>query len=117
MKILLLLLTIVSFNIFAASDYDCQFRGYRLDLDMTNDYSTGIFIIDRFNYDTLYVGYVGFIERKSKTTDFTFYGNYGEHILSFNNTDLASEPERMKGWYEGDLRGFYIVDKFECVKR
>lgn len=111
-----LCLFFISINLFASSDYICSFRNYRLDLDMTNDESTGLFITERFHYNTLYVGYVGFINRKAQTTDFHFYGN-DEYILTFKNNDLSNEPEQIKGRFEGTLEGFYMVDRFSCKKR
>tara|TARA_B100001971_G_scaffold84647_1_gene78123 strand:- start:230388 stop:230738 length:351 start_codon:yes stop_codon:yes gene_type:complete len=116
MKIILILLSLFTVTSYAA-DYTCKFRNYTLDLDMTNDRSTGLFIIERYRYETLYVGYVGHIERKANTSDFYFYGNNGENILSFKNSDLKNEPSRMSGRYEGTLEGFYLVDKFNCTKR
>lgn len=101
---------------YASADYTCQFRNYILDLDMTNDRSTGLFIIERWRYETLYVGYVGWINRESKTSDFHFYGNSGEHILTFRNSDLESEPATMKGRIETELQGYYMVDTFTCKK-
>lgn len=117
MKVLVLLTILFAFNSFASSDYHCEFRNYILDLDMTNDRSTGLFIKERWRYETLYVGYVGFIKRNSKTSDFHFYGNSGEHILTFKNSDLESEPNKMYGRIEAELEGFYIVDKFTCTKK
>lgn len=116
MKILLVLGILLSFNALSA-DYKCSFRNYTLDLDMTNDRSTGLFIIERNRYETLYVGYAGHIQRNSKTSDFYFYGNNGENILTFNNTDLANSPTKMYGRYEGTLEGFYLVDRFTCTKK
>lgn len=116
MKIIILLTTLIALNSFAA-DYSCQFRNYTLELDMTNDRSTGLFIIERNRYETLYVGYAGFIKRNRNTSDFYFYGNNGENILSFNNSDLESEPRKMYGRYEGTLQGIYLVDRFSCTKR
>jgi hypothetical protein len=115
MKIIMIIMLLMNFA-FASSDYTCQVRNYILDLDMTNDRSTGLFIIERWRYETLYVGYVGFIKRNSKTSDFHFYGNNGETILTFKNSDLESEPDRMQGRIETELEGFYIVDKFNCIK-
>lgn len=116
MKILLIIVTLLSINAFA-DDYTCTFRNYTLDLDMTNDRSTGLFIIERYRYETLYVGYVGHIQRNRKTSDFYFYGRNGENILTFNNSDLQNEPQRMHGRYEGTLEGFYLVDNFTCTKK
>lgn len=111
-----IILCLISFQTFASADYHCTVRNYNLDLDMTNDYSTGLFIIERYRYETLYVGYVGFIKRNSKTTDFYFYGNYGENILTFKNEDLKNEPNKMNGKIEAELEGFYFIDKFICTK-
>lgn len=117
MKFIAFILFFLSFNTFASAQYKCSFRNYTLDLDMTNDRSTGLFIIEKYRYETLYSGYVGSIQRKSKTSDFHFYGSSGEHILTFRNSDLKEEPSSLEGRIEATLEGFYIVDRFECKKR
>jgi len=117
MKYLFILSTLFTLQAFASSDYKCNFRNYTLDLQMTNDRSTGLFIIERYRYETLYNGYVGSIERRTNKTDFIFYGRSGEIILTFNTPDLLNEPARMRGRIEADLEGFYIVDNFICTKR
>ena len=116
MKMIFLVISLFISSAFASSDYTCKFRNYILDLDMTNDRSTGLFIIERWRYETLYVGYVGHINRKQKTSDFHFYGRGGEYILTFNNKDLNTEPNIMYGRIEAELEGFYIVDRFKCTK-
>ena len=117
MKAIILLTALFTFNSFASSNYQCSFRNYILDLDMTNDRSTGLFIKERYRYETLYVGYAGSIQRNANTSDFYFYGQSGEHILTFKNSDLKNEPAQMKGRIEATLEGFYIVDTFTCYKR
>lgn len=118
MKTLILLITLLTSTIsFASEDYHCSFRNYNIDIFLTNDESTSMFITNRFTYDTIYVGYVGWIERKAKKTNFHFYGNSGEITLTFKNEDLTNEPDRLSGAVDADLEGFWIVDQFKCQKR
>lgn len=117
MRFLLVLMCLISFNSFASADYSCTFRNYKLEIDMTNDESTGLFVIERWRYETLYVGYVGFIERKNKISNFYFYGNEGEIILTFKNSELLNEKDKLSASIEAQLEGFYFVDKFYCYKR
>jgi len=116
MKYLILLL-FVPFQVYASADYHCQVRSYDLDIDMTNDKSTHVWITNRYDYNVLYQGYVGSIERGNKVTSFTFYGNSEPTILSFPNTELESEPQKLTGHIDAMLEGFLIVDYFACSKK
>lgn len=100
-----------------STDYQCIVRDYTLDIDMTGDRSTGMFITDRYNYDTIYVGYAGSIDRGSRVSTFYFYGNEGPIKLSFQNKDLQARPQTMRGHIDATLRGFLVVDYFNCKQR
>jgi hypothetical protein len=112
-----LLTLFLSLSSFASTDYSCSFRNYRLDLDMTNDQSTGLFLHDSWRYETLYVGYVGAIERSGRYSNFFFYGNEGEMRLQFLNTELAAQSDSLNVEFEGQLQGFYFLERFSCRKR
>lgn len=112
--LLFILLFAISFNTAASEDYNCATRQYNLDIFLTNDRSTSMFIIDRFNYNTVYVGYVGFIERKEKISKFHFYGRSGPIVLSFSNNDLNQMPDKMNGFIDAELGGFIVYENLKC---
>jgi hypothetical protein len=117
MKTLLLLFIMIPVQLLASADYNCQVRSYNLHIDMTNDRSTHVWVINRWNYNTVYQGYVGFIERKANNTTFYFYGNYEPIKLTFKNEDLQNEPQTMRGRIDTMLEGFIVYDNFDCKKR
>lgn len=115
--LIILLLFTASLASARSTNYHCQVRQYNLDIDMTGDRSTGLFIIDRYNYNTEYVGYAGSIERGNRVTTFYFYGNEGPIKLSFLNKDIQDQPSKIKGHIDAMLGGFLIVDYFNCKER
>jgi hypothetical protein len=105
---------LLSLNSFADYDYHCQFRRYAIDLHMTNDRSTGMIIRETWRRETLYNGYVGSIQRNGGTTDFVFYGQDGEIILTFRTSDIERGVNQLTARIEAELEGFYMVDRLQC---
>lgn len=116
MKLLFILLVLTS-SAFAGTDYHCQVRNYIIDLELSNDRSTGVFITNRWNHDTLHVGYAGSIERGKRVTSFYFYGRGEPTILSFLNEEIKKKPNKLKAHIEAGLEGFYFTDYFTCTKK
>lgn len=116
MKLMLGLLLFTS-SVFAGTDYRCSVRNYNIDLELSNDRSTNIFITDRWRHETLHVGYAGSIERGNRVTSFYFYGQSEPTILSFLNKEIQDKPETLRAHIEAQLEGFYFTDYFTCTKK
>lgn len=117
MKYLILILLFAGSAWAQSTDYICQVRQYQLDIDMTGDRSTHVWIHDRYNHEMIFHGYAGSIEQGNRVSTFFFYGNQEPVKLSFLNKDIQERPKQLKGHIDTILGGFLVVDYFNCKEK
>lgn len=114
MKLLICFVALMSSFAVCAREYKCDIRNYRLTIDLEGDRSTHVWIRDLNTYSVLHQGYAGSIDRGQRVTSFYFYGQQEPTILSFRNSDLKSQGDKIKGHIEATLEGFYFRDYMSC---
>jgi hypothetical protein len=114
--LLLILLASTSTYVFSrTSDYDCTVRQYVVDLTLTQDTSTSMWLKDR--YDVMAMGYAGSLEKKEGNTIYHFYPQLGPIELTFRTQDTIDLPENLYGWIHVNAPFFVLWDKMECSRR
>ena len=116
-KIILFNALLVSFNLFAQSaDYVCEFRQYRLDLELRQDRSTHLWVSDY--HGVIFQSYAGFVEKRGTNSHYFFYPAYSDQAeLTFKTQDTIDFPKHLTGKINTRLRGFLVRDSFNCTKR
>ena len=115
-KIILPIIAFLSFSL-SAREYNCDVRNYRLQIDLEGDRSTHVWIKNLNTYSVLYQGYAGSIERGNRVTSFFFYGRNEPSIISFKNSDVKNQKDKIKGHIEATLEGLYFRDYMDCRAR
>ena len=117
-KLFFNLLMLASFSSFAGTvDYTCGFRQYQINITF-DEMSTNMFLIDRLSHETIYVGYVGWIETQGNFQKYHFYPSNGrDSILTLNKEDIANQVTRTSGWIDGQFNGWLMYDSIICLKR
>lgn len=117
-KVALFILMCFSLNSFAISlDYTCQVRYYKIAITF-DEMSTSMFVTDRMTHETLYVGYVGSIERNGNFISYHFYptNTLKNSVLTFDLEAITASEDKLFGFIDGSFNGFLIYDNLTCIK-
>ena len=113
---LALILAILTSSAFSR-EYNCDVRNYRLTIDLEGDRSTHVWVRDLNTYSVLHQGYAGSVDRGQRVSSFHFYGQQQPITISFRNSDIKEQGDKIKGHIEATLEGFYFRDYMNCRSR
>ena len=115
-NILLASLLIASFNSFAESaDYVCGVQHYQVELTLSPDSNTSMWLTDTLPYETISQGFAEFVEKKGSTSTYHFYPAGADEVqLTFKTQDVLDLPETLNGYIETKAHGFLLWDKLPC---
>lgn len=115
MKLIIALGLLFSTAAFAYTDYRCSVRQYTVDLTLTQDRSTHMWL--REYHEVLAQAYAGSIEKKDGKSIYHFYpGNAEPASITFKTQDVIDLPETLNGRIETVARGFLLWDRLTCRK-
>lgn len=115
MKLILAFSLLCSTAAFAYTDYRCDVRQYTVDLTLTEDTSTHMWL--REYHDVLAQAYAGWVEKKDGKSTYHFYpGNADTAKITFKTQDVIDLPETLTGRIETTARGFLLWDRLNCKK-
>ena len=116
-KLILLFSVLSSTQAFALpSDYSCEVGRYHIDLTLTDDQSTHIWLIDQDNHTVIFQGYAKAIERKDEFNRYYFYTPEGEAVVVFDRDDVLNRPWQLWGRIRATVEGFILHESFRCQK-
>lgn len=114
-KFILGLSLLSSASAFAYTDYHCEVRQYQVELTLTQDTSTHMWLLDR--HEVLAHAYAGWVEKKEGKSTYHFYpGNADNAKITFKAQDVIDLPESLSGYIETTARGFLLWDRLSCRK-
>ena len=114
-KFILGLCLLSSSAAFAYTDYVCEVRQYQVELTLTQDTSTHMWLRER--YEVLAHAYAGWVEKKDGKMIYHFYpGNAEPAQITFKAQDVIDLPEKLNGYIETKARGFLLWDRLNCRK-
>ena len=118
-KLLLACLLSISFNSFAQSaDYVCEVMNFRVELTLTADEATSMWLTDTLNYEVILQGHATFVEKKGANSTYHFHqSGTGDVRLTFRTQHAVDFPERMTGVIQTTVRPILMRETLSCVKR
>jgi hypothetical protein len=118
-KFALIILMLISFNSFAYdADYSCDLGQYRLDVTLTADKSTSMWLTDLNNRSVIAQGYAKVIEKVGDKSNYFFYPGIAEPVkLTFKTQDAIDFPDMIRGRIETKAGGFLLWEKMDCYKQ
>ena len=99
------------------SQYRCDGGRYQVDLDLTGDTSTHLWLTDLNQSSVLEQGYAKSIVQKNDHTQFVFYFSEGEMKLTVQNDDVSSLPDFFRAKILGTVQGLILRTNLDCQKR
>lgn len=118
-KLMLTSLMLISMNGFAQSaDYSCDLGRYRLDVTLTPDTSTSMWLTDVYNHTTIAQGYAKAVSKVGDNTVYSFYPGQADPMkLTFKTQDIIVFPKIIKGSINTKAGGFLLIEKMDCDKQ
>jgi len=118
-KLILSLILTASFSSFAQSaDYVCEVMNFRVELTLTADETTSMWLTDTMNHEVIMQGYANFVEKKGLNSTYHFHqSGTGDARLTFKTKDAVDFPQRMTGVIQTTVRPILMRDTLNCVKR
>lgn len=114
-KCILALCFLSSISALAYTDYRCEVRQYQVELTLTQDTSTHMWLLDR--HEVLAQAYAGWVEKKDAKLIYHFYpGNAEPAQITFKAQDVMDLPQKLDGYIETKARGFLLWDRLSCRK-
>lgn len=118
MKYLFFIALISSSTFAITSDYTCQTRwGVRAELTLDGK-STHVWLYEAYRRELIFQDYTKWEEKEGDEINYHFYPGSAPHtILTFKASDVASRPEKMRGWIDSrSAMGPSIWDALACLR-
>jgi hypothetical protein len=118
MKYLFFIALISSSTFAVTSDYTCETRwGVRAELTLDGK-STHVWLYEAHRRELIFQDYTKWEEKKGDEINYHFYPGSAPHtILTFKASDVASRPEKMRGWIDSrSAIGPSIWDVLACLR-
>lgn len=110
--------TLIIFCLFLTSafarDYKCDIRGYEVTIDLQGDKSTHMWLRSTRDYSVITQAYAGSIDRGNRVTSFYFYGQTEPVVISFRNSDIQNQANKIKGHIDAFIEGFILKGYMDC---
>ena len=118
-KLFATLFLLSSATCFAQSaDYSCEVLNYRVDLTLTTDESTSMWLSDTMTYETVLQGYANFIEKNGASSIYHFHqDSVGDLSLTFKTSDAVDLPQRISGVIQTTVRPILMREAVVCSRR